>query len=297
MSKTKQSIVPFLWFEHQAEEAVNVYTKAFENSRIARVTRYGEAGPGPKGSVMSVDFELAGQEFYALNGGPQFTFSPAISFFVNCATHAELDGLWNTLANGGAVMMPVDAYPFSERFGWLQDRFGVSWQLNLGERDEKIAPFLMFIGENHGKAEEAVNFYCSLFDDAHIISLERYGAGEPEPKGTVKHAVFTLEGREFMAIDNSFKHPFIITSAISFFVKCDTQARINRLWDTLSEGGAPQQCGWIKDKYGVMWQIVPPVLGEMLNDKDPVKSRRVMEAMFKMVKLDIAGLKRAYEQR
>ena len=153
-----QKITPSLWFDKQAEEAVNFYTSIFKNSRIARVTRYGEAGPGPKGSVMTVTFELEGQAFMAINGGPHYTFSPAISFLVNCKTQEEVDELWEKLSAGGEVV----------------------------------------------------------------------------------------------------------------------------------------QCGWLKDKYGISWQIVPTILGELLNDPDPVKSQKVMKAMLQMKKISIEGLQKAY---
>ncbi len=155
-----QKIVPFLWFNDRAEEAVNFYVSLFKNSRVVSVTRYGEAGPGPKGAVMMVTFQLAGQDFYALNGGPRFTFSPAISLLVNCETQEEVDDLW----------------------------------------------------------------------------------------------------------------------------------------EKLSEGGETNQCGWLRDKYGLSWQIVPTILGKLMQDQDPEKSQRVMKAMLQMEKLDIAGLRQAYEQ-
>ncbi len=291
-----QKITPFLWFDNQAEQAVDFYVDAFKNSKTERVARYGEAGPGPAGSVMSVTFQLEGQEFMALNGGPVFTFSPAISFFVSCKTQEEVDGLWKKLSGGGTVLMELNRYPFSERFGWVVDRFGVSWQLNLAAGKQKVTPFLMFVGEQHGKAEAAMNLYTSLFRNSGIIGIERYGAGGEEPEGTVKHAKFSLDGQEFMAMDSGREHPFGFTPAISFFVNCKTQEEVDSLWEKLSEGGEEQQCGWLRDRYGVSWQLVPTVLGEMLQDKDAEKSKRVMEAMLQMVKLDISGLKRAYEQ-
>ena len=295
MSTQSQKIFPFIWFESEAEEAATAYTRAFDDAKISRVSRYGEGGPGPKNSVMSVDFTLAGQEFGALNGGPYYKLTPAVSFFVSCGTRDEIDRLWKEPGDRASILMPLDAYPFSERFGWLQDRFGVSWQLSLGKRDQKIAPFVMFIGKHHGKAEEAINFYLSLFRGSRILSMQKYGTGEGEPENSVKHAVFSLAGREFMVSENSFDHPFEITGAISFFVKCDSQREIDTLWNRIGEGGKPQQCGWIQDRYGVTWQIVPPILGEMLRDKDPKKAKNVMQAMLKMEKLDINTLQQAYD--
>jgi len=294
-----QKITPFLWFDNQAEEAVNFYASIFKNSKIGSVTRYGEAGAQvsgrPKGTVMTVTLRIDGQEFMALNGGPMFTFSPAISFFVNCKTQQEIDELWNKLSEGGTVLMELDKYPFSEKFGWLKDKFGVSWQLNLASRTQKIIPFLLFVGKQYGKAEEAMNFYISLFKNSSMNMIARSGAGEEDPEGTVKHAVFSIYGQEFMAMESNREHPFTFTPAISFFVNCETQQEVDELWEKLSEGGEQEQCGWLKDKYGVSWQIVPNILGNMLNDSDATKSQIVMKALLQMKKIDIKTLKQAYE--
>ena len=155
---------------------------------------------------------------------------------------------------------------------------------------QKITPFLWF----DSQAEEAMNFYVSIFKDSRILSVSRYGEGGPGPAGEVMTATFQLEGQEFMALNGGPNHNF--TDAISFFVDCKTQEEVDRLWEKLSEGGEPGPCGWLRDKFGLSWQIIPEVLGELLNDPDPVKSQRVMQAMLQMSKIDIAGLKAAYQQ-
>jgi predicted 3-demethylubiquinone-9 3-methyltransferase (glyoxalase superfamily) len=290
-----QKITPCLWFDNQAEEAINLYTSLFQNSRIGGLSRYGEDGPGEPGSVLTATFFLEGQEFMALNGGPQFTFTPAISFFVNCETESEVDALFQGLSEGGAVLMPMQAYPFSDKFAWLQDRFGVSWQLNLGPRPQKITPFLMFVGEQHGRAEEAMRLYTSLFPDSGIDHIVRHGPGEMEEEGTVQQAAFTLAGQQFMALESALEHNFTFNEAISLSVRCEDQAEVDRLWEALGQEGEIQQCGWLKDRFGVSWQIVPEVLEELMSDPDPARSQRVMQAVLSMVKLDVAGLQRAYE--
>jgi predicted 3-demethylubiquinone-9 3-methyltransferase (glyoxalase superfamily) len=160
---------------------------------------------------------------------------------------------------------------------------------------QKITPFLRF----DDKAEDAVNFYTSIFNNSKILNITRYGEEAAKaagrPKGSVMTVVFELEGQEFIALNGG--PVFTFSPAISFVVNCKTQKEIDDLWEKLSEGGEKGQCGWLKDKYGVSWQIVPTVLGEMLQDKDPKKSRRVMEAILKMDKIDIETLKQAYEQR
>ncbi|AYB35571.1 VOC family protein [Chryseolinea soli] len=156
---------------------------------------------------------------------------------------------------------------------------------------QKITPFLWF----DGNAEEAVNFYTSTLKNSRIVSMSRYGEGAPVPKGTVMSATFILEGQEFMALNGG--PMFTFSPAISFFVKCETQEEIDTLWEKLSAGGKKDRCGWLKDKFGVSWQIIPPILGEMLQDKDPQRAQRVMQAMMQMDKIDIKKLKQAYDQK
>jgi len=278
-------VIPFLWFDNRAEEAAELYTSIFENSNIQEI------------SGMSVTFELKGQSFIAFNGGPYFNFTPAISFFVNCDTLEEINLSFEKLSKGGKVLMDLNEYPFSEKFGWVEDKFGVSWQLNLSSALQSITPALMFVGPQHGKAEEAMNFYTSIFNNSSIGHIERYTKGEGEAEGTVKHASFSLDGQEFMAMDSSGEHHFTFSEAISLFVDCQSQEEVDKYWEKLSQGGKKSQCGWIKDKYGVSWQIVPTVLGELMNDPDLEKSQRVMNAMLKMNKIDIEELRKAYESR
>jgi len=292
-----QKIVPFLWFDNQAVEAADLYTSIFPNSKLGTVSRYGEGSPGQPGTVMSVSFELEGLQFHALNGGPLFKFTPSVSFFVGCETPEEIDALWKSLSEGGTVRMELQAYPFSDRFGWVADRYGLNWQLNLSSRTRSITPLLMFAGEQDGMAVDAMQKYTSIFGNSSTRLVERYSAGEPGQEGNVKHASFLLAGQEFMAMDGGPQHQFGFTEAISLFVNCETQQEVDELWEKLTEGGEESQCAWLKDRYGVSWQIVPIVLGQMLGDPDPVKARRVMEAMLQMRKIDIAALRRAYDNR
>jgi predicted 3-demethylubiquinone-9 3-methyltransferase (glyoxalase superfamily) len=251
---------------------------------------------GMEGRVLNGVFELAGQQFMALDGGPIFRFTPATSFFVNCETAAEIDRLWAALSTGGSVLMPFQQYPFSEKFGWVADQYGLNWQLNLGRREQKITPFLMFVDDQHGKAEAAIQHYTALFQDAGTTNLERYKAGEEGgDAGTVKLAVFRLAGQEFMAMDSSYQHGFSFNEAISFHVACDSQAEVDHFWGRLSADPSAEQCGWLKDQFGVSWQIIPTALGKYMSDPDPEPSKRVRDAMLQMKKIDIAGLQRAYE--
>ena len=290
------TITPCLTYDRQAEEAVRFYVAAIPGSEILNVTRCGDKEPQPAGSVRTVRFTLGGQELMAVNGGPPFTFTPAVSLFVHCETAAEVDAVWEPLADGGMVLMPLDEYPFASRFGWVQDRFGVSWQVMVAPGRQRIVPGLLFVGERHGLAEEAINRYVSLFPESGVIDVRRYGDGGPEPAGTVEQARFSLGGYELSATESSLGHAFTFSQGISFYVRCRTQAEIDRLWDGLRAGGTPQRCGWVVDRFGVSWQIAPAAAWEMVNDPDATRSQRVVDAILGMTKLDLETLKRAYAE-
>ncbi|OGD21357.1 MAG: hypothetical protein A2W03_04730 [Candidatus Aminicenantes bacterium RBG_16_63_16] len=302
-----QKIISNLWFDSQAEEAAKFYTSLFKNSRIGKTTHYGKAGfeihHQPEGKLMTVEFELEGQAFIGLNGGPVFKFTPAVSFLIACQTKAEVEALWEKLSAGGTALMELGEYPFSERYGWTQDRFGLSWQvMAMGDRKitQKIIPTLMYVGDVCGRAEEAVNLYASVFHNSKVGDILRYGKDEaPDREGTIKHAAFTLEGQEFAAMESAYDHKFTFNEAMSFLVRCESQAEIDYYWDKLTPGGDPQAqiCGWLKDKFGVSWQVTPTVLEEMLQDPDQEKVERVTNAFLKMKKSDIGELRKAFEGR
>lgn len=299
-----KSINPFLWFDTQAEDAANFYVSSFssvfdvdsdsKNSKMLIMNRYGDAGPGPKGSVMIANFQLLGQEFVALNGGhlKDFIFNSSISFFVNCKLETEVSRLFKMLSENGKVLMPLDKYPFSEKFVWFNDKFGVSWQLNFSKNAQNIIPFLWY--EN--QAEEAMNYYISVFsalgkNKSEIKKLSRFGINENGQVGKVQHAVFSLNGQEYMAMDSNKEH---FTPSISLFVNCESQNEVDFLWEKLSKEGKPGQCGWLTDKFGVTWQVVPKAIVKLMSDPDPKKSQRVTEALMKMTKIEIDDLIKAY---
>lgn len=278
----KNPIYPCLWFDGKAKEAADFYCSVFTNSKITAE------------NPMVVTFESAGQKFMCLNGGPMFTLNPSISFFVMCGTEAEIDNTWNKLTDGGFVLMALGEYPWSEKYGWVQDRFGVNWQLALGQLSEvggKFTPSLLFTEKQDGKAEEAVHFYTSVFDNSSIAGILKYAEGEPNRTGTVKHAQFKLDKNVFMAGDGGSTHQFSFNEAISFVIDCENQEEIDYYWSKLTEGGEESQCGWLKDQFGVSWQIVPVILGELM--KDPERSQRVVQAFMKMKKFDIEALLKA----
>lgn len=298
-----QKITPHLWFDQEAKEAAEFYTSVFPNSRITNTTTLHDT---PSGDTDIVSFELAGQSFMAISAGPLFKFNPSVSFIVNFDPsrdqHARenIDILWDNLSQGGEVLMPLQQYPFSERYGWIQDRYGLSWQLILsnpeGEERPVIVPSLMFVGDVAGRAEEAINFYLSVFKGSRMGFIQRYGAGqEPDKEGTVMFADFALFDQWFAAMDSAQKHEFAFNEAISFIVKCDTQAEIDYYWNRLSAVPEAEQCGWLKDRFGLSWQVTPTAMDEMMRSGTDEQIARVTQAFLKMKKFDLAVLKRAFE--
>ena len=308
MEALKHKISPMVWFDNQAEEAANFYTSIFPNSEIDGSTRYVKEGyefhGQPEGAVMTIEFTLDGKEFTALNAGPLFKINPSISFFATYENEQDVDRIWKNLLEGASVLMPLDKYPWSQKYGWLQDRFGVSWQIALGNRKDVggqgIVTSLMFVREHSGQAEEAMNHYTSIFKDSQVLGVMRYGADQPHEKdGTVMYAQFTLGGQIFSAMDSALEHAFTFNEGISLVVPCDTQEEIDYYWKRLSEGGDPkaQVCGWLKDKFGVSWQVVPNILTSMLHDADKTKVENVTRAYMQMKKFDIEELKRAFNAK
>jgi predicted 3-demethylubiquinone-9 3-methyltransferase (glyoxalase superfamily) len=298
-----QKITPHLWFDKEAKEAAEFYNSLFPNSKINNITTLHDT---PSGDCEVVSFELSGQPFMAISAGPLFKFNPSVSFIVHYDPSRErgarekLDALWEKLIRGGTAFMPLQEYPFSKRYGWVQDKYGLSWQLILsnpeGEERPFIVPSLMFVGNVCGKAEEAINFYTSVFENSRRGIVARYGAGQaPDKEGTIMFADFMLSGKWFAAMDSARMHDFAFNEAISLMVYCDTQEEIDYYWEKLSAVPEAEQCGWLKDKYGLSWQIVPTVMDEMMKDKDKKKLARITEAFLKMKKFDVAALKRAYK--
>jgi predicted 3-demethylubiquinone-9 3-methyltransferase (glyoxalase superfamily) len=286
-----QKIIPHLWFDTEAVDAAEFYTSVFDNSRIKSKDRIHDT---PSGDCDIVSFQVLGYDFMAISAGPVFKINPSISFHAKCRTAEEVDTIWKKLAVGGSVMMELGEYPFSKRYGWIQDKYGVSWQVIHTEQDfkQRITPVLMFAGNVLNKAEEAINYYVSLFPEAQAQVLARYTREDmPEKEGAVKYAQFILDGQEFGAMDSAGMHDLGFNEAISFIVNCKDQNEIDYYWKNLSAVPAAEQCGWVKDKYGVSWQITPANMRELMG-RNPQKTT---SAMLKMKKIDIAGLEKAAE--
>ncbi|MBV5312788.1 MAG: VOC family protein [Prolixibacteraceae bacterium] len=275
----ENQIYPCLWFDGKAKEAAELYCSVFPDTHITAE------------NPMVVIIEAAGQKMMFLNGGPHFTINPSISFFMTFDTIEEVDQAWGKLVQDGLVMMPLDKYDWSEKYGWVQDKFGVSWQLSAGKPEsvgQKLTPSLMFTLNHAGKAEQAIQYYTSVFKDSSVIGIMRYSAEDPDVEGTIKHAQFTIGKQVFMAMDSSMPHAFSFNEAVSLVVDCRNQEEIDYYWEKLSAVPEAEQCGWLKDQFGISWQIVPTILGKLMND--PARSERVVNAFLKMKKFDIAKL-------
>ena len=221
-----------------------------------------------------------------LNGGPMFKINPSISIFVNCKTVEQTTEIYNRLAEDGAPLMALGKYDWSKCYGWTKDKFGLTWQIMQGA-EEKICPSLLFTGEKFGKAEAAIKFYTSVFDNSNIDVLQLY-PNETPFAGKVLFSESKVNQFNLIAMDGPGEHAFVFNEAVSFVVECQNQEEIDYYWNKLSEGGQESQCGWLKDQFGISWQIVPAILGKLMSD--PEKASRVVQAFMQMKKFDIEKL-------
>jgi predicted 3-demethylubiquinone-9 3-methyltransferase (glyoxalase superfamily) len=299
-----QTIIPHLWFDKEAKEAAEFYVAAFGgDSAITSVTTLHNT---PSGDCDTVSFKLGGYEFLSISAGPYFKLNPSVSFMVNfdpsVDTNASehLDALWEKLIDGGTALMPLQEYPFSKRYGWVQDKYGVSWQLMLsdptGEPRPFIIPSLLFVKDVCGKADEAIDFYVSVFKNAKRGITARYSAGmEPDKEGNVMFADFQIGDQWFAAMDSARMHDFSFSEAISLLIRCKDQAEIDYYWNKLSAVPEAEQCGWLKDKYGLSWQVSPIELDAIMTSGDQEKIDRVTQAFLPMKKFDLEALRKAAE--
>ncbi len=289
-----QRIVPHLWYDKEAKEAAMFYISLFEKSKLIDETILRDT---PSGDTAIISFELAGQPFSAISAGPYFKFNPSISLMVACYTIEEVNTKWNALSDGGIELMPLAEYPFSKWYGWIQDRYGLSWQLMLVDSDQpgqKITPNLLFSNDACGKAEEAVRYYMEVFENSKVGVISKYIDGEAaSSKAKVNFAGFTLSGINFSAMDNAFDVDYTFNEAFSFVINCADQKEIDYYWDKLSAVPEDEQCGWVRDRFGVSWQIVPSNMDDILFNGTQEEIQRVTEAFLKMKKFDLKALEQA----
>ncbi|MCE2790276.1 MAG: VOC family protein [Saprospiraceae bacterium] len=265
------------WFDNQAAEATAFYAGIFPGFK--------KISSNPLAEV----FELYGRRFMCLNGGPGQQINPSISFFIHTNDHEFIASLWEELSRDGGVLMPLNTYPWSEKYGWCSDRYGVNWQI-MKSQDEtpRIVPSILFTHENSGKAQEAIQFFSGIFENSSIHQISRYEQGEPDVEGNIKYSEFTLGALPFSAMDSSYPHPFQLNPAVSFIVTVDTQEEIDFYWNQLSAGGSEDKCGWLTDKFGMSWQVVPSVLGKLMTN--PETAPKAAYAFLQMKKFVLADL-------
>ncbi|MDQ3123784.1 MAG: VOC family protein [bacterium] len=305
-----QKLTPCLWFDNNAEEAMNFYVSVFKDSKINHIDYYPDESldehfKGMSGKVINGEFELSGHPFICLDGGPLFNLNSSISFILNFDPSMggnaakTIEEYWHKLSENGRVLMPFQEYPFSKKYGWIQDKYGVTWQLMTtdpaGEDRPFITPSLMFAGQKTNRAEEAIDFYTSVFLNSQKGSLAHYTEDSgTAKKGSLMFGDFRLNGTWMAAMDSSVEQDVTFNEAISLTIDCQDQAELGYYWERLSAVPEAEQCGWCKDKFGVSWQIIPRRLNELLTDKDKAAAGRAMQAMMKMHKLDVAELEKAF---
>ena len=280
-----QRIIPAIWCDGTANEAARFYADVFREGSVV------EQVPGLAATVSIHGFRLS-----LINGDDQYAPNPSISCILNFdpllfggedQARAYLDELYERLSGGG-VLMELGEYPFSPRYAWVRDRFGMTWQLMLtdpaGEPRPFILPAFMFGGTNHANAEEATEAWIALFDDTRRGALRRYEEGGPMEAGTVMFTDFTLHGTWMAAMDSGTFHDFTFTPGVSMIVSCRDQEEIDRYWTGLSAVPEAERCGWCVDRWGVSWQVVPRNIAELMADV------AVREKILQMGKIDLTGL-------
>lgn len=273
-----KSVYPCIWYNGNASEAAQFYCSLIPNSNIETQQE------------IATTFQLFGKKIMALNGGPMYKINPSISLFITCPSKEDADRLWSALVKNGNIFMNIDSYPWSERYGWLQDRFGMTWQISSSGANDgefRILPSMLFVGDTFGKAAEAIDNYSGIFKESELLTMSKYPDGDGN-SGKILYAEFSLNGTDIIAMDGPGDHANTFNEAVSFVVECEDQKEIDHYWEKLSDGGEESSCGWLKDRFGVSWQVVPRVLAEWLNDAQ--KAEKVSEALLKMRKIEIDKL-------
>lgn len=288
------TIIPYVWYDKEAKIAAEYYVTIFKNSKILNTTILSETPPG---DTEVVSFELEGLRFEAISAGPYFKLNPSVSLMVYCDSKEEVNRIWKHLADGGVPLMPLTEYPFSQWYGWIQDQYGLSWQIMYVEEEpaQKIKPSFLFSNGVCGKAKEAIEFYTEIFEDSEIMDVSEYQEGEAiDPNAKTKYAEFKLNGMDFIAMDHGECDDFTFNEAFSMMVLCKDQKEIDYYWEALSVVPEAENCGWLKDQYGFSWQIVPYRYYEMMDQGTKEQIQRISEEILKMKKINLEVLEEAY---
>ncbi len=274
-------IYPCLWFDTNAKAAAEFYTSVFPNSKIHQDT----------GIVCS--FDLMGTKLIGLNGGPKYKVNKAVSYFVYCGKEVGIDQLYSALKEGGEVLFPLDKYDWSPRYAWVQDKFGVNWQLDIEpiNHQQKVVPCLLFSKSDVGRVKEVLEHYLSRFPNSRALMEYPFPPQAGKAEGALLFAQIKLGDFILNLMSGRPDQGDEFSPGKSLVIECQNQAEIDLYWEALGKDGRYEMCGWLDDKYGVSWQVVPSVLPKLM--ADPVKGPRVVQAFLKMQKFDIAALENA----
>lgn len=278
--KIKQ-LYPCIWFDNNAKIAADFYCSIFREGCILQETS------------ITVSFKIAGTQFLGINGGQRYAPNPAISYFVYCGGESEIERLYMELSKDGKIMMPLGKYDWTEKYAWVEDRFGVSWQLDVDPINsaQGIVPCLFFGNEKYMMVKPAIEQYTQIFDDSRVLMEMGYPSGTEMPADALLFAQFKLDGFIFNAVSSPQKHEFDFSPGNSFVIVCYTQAQIEYYWEKLGEEGRFDECGWLTDRYGVSWQIIPAILPSLMTDSRIAE--HVMNTLLQMQRLDILPLLKA----
>lgn len=279
------TIFPCLLYDGNAKQSADFYCRVFDGKILT-------ATPDV------IYIEVFGQSLMLLNG-PGIEKNASVSFLIQCETLDEVHRYWNWFLNKGTVIMPLDSYPWSTTYGWIQDHYGTSWQVILNEKptEQKIVPTFMFVHQNNGQAMEAMTFYTKIFPNSSIENIQAYKNGSEghEIPDNIQHAHFIINDYHLFCMDSSYDYQFDFNEGISMAVITKDQEETDYLWNALiSDGGNEGACGWLKDKYGFSWQIAPQRLIQLIDDPDKEKAHKVMQAMMKMKKIILKDIEEAY---
>ncbi len=268
-------ITPCLWFENQALQAAEFYCKTFQNSFIIESTE------------ASVKFSLNNRDFVAMNGRGHVQINDTTSFSVYCGSDQEIDRLYQALGDDGEVMMALGPYPWARKYAWVKDKFGVSWQLDVDpiNNPQNIVPSIMFVNEQAPNLKEAITFYHQIFPNPHLLFEMPFPPQMHMPEGSLRFAQHKLDGYIFNFMSSHTKHENEINKGVSFIITCSDQDEIDKYWNALiTKGGKPQKFGWLQDRYGITWQILPENLAILMEDE--VNVHKLME----MTKIELEKL-------
>ncbi|MFV0557249.1 MAG: VOC family protein [Enterococcus sp.] len=276
-----------LWIDGKAPQIAAYYLDTFKETQPLKTTHFVDNQHGKAGEILTMTLELAGCEFMLLNGGDEFTPTPAISYLVDCETEAEVRHVWERLSHDGQILMPLSTEDIGSLFGWTIDQFGYSWQVRLSATPQKITPCIMFANDLVGQALAARQTWIQAFGGEATFE-------QLDDDDRVLMAGFNLRGQDFLIMESNYAHDFGFSLANSFYLYCQDQADIDQVWQAITQNGAEYPCGWMVDQYGLSWQTTTEELEDMTADGHEKQTLQMTLALYEMKKLDLEKLRQAF---